>query len=73
MNDDEPLKSVRFVMDSIHLSPEHISKYPETYTQQTESANGFKNESSIQIDCCIGAIDGMLVWINKPTKSDQIT
>ncbi|KAL7480317.1 hypothetical protein ACHAW6_006010 [Cyclotella cf. meneghiniana] len=28
-------------------------------------------KSSIVIDCCIGAIDGMLVWMNKPTTFDQ--
>ncbi|KAL7474289.1 hypothetical protein ACHAW6_000266 [Cyclotella cf. meneghiniana] len=38
---------------------------------QTECMLGFKSKSRINIDCCIGAIDGMLIWINKPNKHDQ--
>ena len=36
-----------------------------------ECALGFKAKSRIDIDCCVGCIDGMLVWTNKPNVSDQ--
>jgi hypothetical protein len=37
-----------------------------------ESMLGFKSKSTIDIDCCVGAIDGILIWMNKPTIRDQI-
>lgn len=39
--------------------------------QQTEGMNVFKSKTSITIDCYIGAIDGMLIWISKHTIRDQ--
>ncbi|KAL7475864.1 hypothetical protein ACHAW6_001762 [Cyclotella cf. meneghiniana] len=66
INDDEPLRSVWHVVDAIHQCPELNIVFPETYAQQAKCANGFKSTSSINIDCCIGAIDGMLVCMNNP-------
>ena len=71
VNEDEPLKSVWVVVDAIHASSQLDIKFPETYTAQAKCVKGFKSKSSINIDCCLGAIDGMLVWMNKPTISDQ--
>ena len=31
----------------------------------------FKEKSEIGIDCCIEAIDGILIWIHKPLRSDE--
>ena len=59
------------IVDSIHATPELNIKFPETYADQTEVMLGFKQKSSVDLDCCVGAIDGMLVWMNKPTKDDQ--
>lgn len=71
VGDDEPLRSVWLVIDAIHMCSELNIVFPETHAEQTECASGFRAKSSIDIDCCIGAIDGMLVWMNKPTSSDQ--
>ena len=71
--DDEVLRSVWFVVDAIHLSPELNIVFPETHEDQTICMEGFRDRSRINIDCCIGAIDGMLVWMNKPTIADQKT
>lgn len=71
VGDDEPLRSVWLVIDAIHMCSELNIVFPETHAEQTECASGFRATSSINIDCCIGAIDGMLVWMNKPTSSDQ--
>ena len=71
VEDDEVLKSVWYVVDAIHKSPELDIKFPESYAEQTALMLAFKSKSTINIDCCIGAIDGMLVWMNKPTVKDQ--
>lgn len=73
VHDDEVLRSVWFVVDAIHASPELNIKFPESHMEQAIIMDGFKSKSAINIDCCVGAIDGMLVWINKPTIADQQT
>jgi hypothetical protein len=71
VGDDEPLTSVWDVVDAIHKSSELDIKFPETHMAQMESMLGFKSKSTIDIDCCLGAIDGILIWMNKPTIRDQ--
>ena len=71
LSDDEVLTSVWIIVDSIHASKELDIKFPTTHAEQTTIALEFKAKSSIQIDCCVGAIDGLLIWISKPTKKDQ--
>ena len=55
----EVLSSVWGVVDAIHLSPELDIKFPEDHVAQTEVAEGFKAKSTIGINCCVGAIDGI--------------
>ena len=69
-NVDELIKNEN-VVDAIHKSPELDIKFPETHEEQVQCARGFKAKSQILIDCCLGAIDGMLVWMNKPNITDQ--
>ena len=38
-----------------------------SFQKQKNIANGFKKKLSAMIDCCNGAIDGILIWIHKPT------
>ena len=73
VNDNKPLRSVWLIVDAIHQCRELNIVFPETHAEQPECAMRFKfkQKSSINIDCCIGAIDGMLVWMNKPTTTDQ--
>ena len=35
-----------------------------------EVMEGFKQKSAVDIDCCVGAIDGILIWINKLSVKD---
>ena len=72
VSDDEVLTSVWIIVDSIHASKELDIHFPRTHAEQTEIMLQFKAKSSIQIDCCVGCIDGLLIWISKPTKRDQI-
>jgi hypothetical protein len=37
-------------------------------SEQVKIARGFKAKSSINIDSCVGVIDGILIWIHKPDK-----
>jgi hypothetical protein len=73
VHDDEAMRSVWFVVDAIHVSPELNIKFPESHMEQAIIMEGFKSKSTINIDCCVGAIDGMLVWMNKSTIAVQQT
>jgi len=59
------------VVDAIHLSPPLDIKFPEDHREQQDIANGFARKSDEDINCCVGAIDGILIWINKPSKIDE--
>jgi hypothetical protein len=39
--------------------------------QQLEIARGFEKKSTIGINNCVGAIDGILIWTNKPSTVDE--
>jgi len=69
--ENEVGNSVWAVVDAIHASPELNIKFPDTHHAQTKSMLEFKAKSKIGIDCCIGAIDGILIWMNKPSIANQ--
>lgn len=62
--------SVWDVVDAIHNAPELEIKFPETATEQQDLADGFKTKSEIGIPMCVGAIDGILIWIHMPSATD---
>ena len=42
--------------------------FPESHTKHNHIADDFKHKSNIDIDCCIGAMDRILIWIIIPSK-----
>jgi hypothetical protein len=52
--------------DSWDLSIAFLSNHD----QQQAVAAGFKTKSKAGFDCCIGAIDGILIWIGMPNLAD---
>ena len=65
-------KSVWDIVDAIHASTELDIRYPDNHQDQMKVAQGFKEKSTINIDNCAGAIDGILIWIHKPTIRDLL-
>ncbi len=59
------------IVDAIHKAPELDIVFPSSHSEQMDIANGFKRKSDIDIDCCVGAIDGILIWIHKPSVIDE--
>eukprot|EP00956_Cyclotella_meneghiniana_P017339 scaffold28153_cov22-Cyclotella_meneghiniana.AAC.4 len=62
VGDDEVVRSTWDVVDAIHNSPELDITFPETHEEQMDCTMGFKAKSRININCCVGCIDGMMVW-----------
>lgn len=59
--------SMWMVVDAVRVCPELQIRYPESYDDQWRIAEGYQRKSRAGFNCCAGAIDGLLVWINKPT------
>jgi hypothetical protein len=47
-----------------------VMEYPSSHDEQREIAKEFENRSVAGFTNCGGCIDGMLVWIEKPTDSE---
>lgn len=69
-NTVEVLKSVWYVVDAVNSTTSMDIKFPTSHVKQRRVAVGFKSKSRIGLSNCVGAIDGSLVWIHKPTAID---
>ena len=59
-------ESIWLVVDAINHCDELKIRFPSTEEEQQRTALGFRNRSTAKFSNCVGAIDGMLVWITKP-------
>jgi hypothetical protein len=66
----EVLASVWYVVEAVNSLRELFIQYPSGKEEQQRIANGFRLASSVDFDNCAGAIDGILIWIQKPTIND---
>ena len=66
----DTIKSYWYVVEAINSHPNFKIEYPEDHEDQRQIARGFENISSAGFKCCAGAIDGILIWIHKPSKQD---
>ena len=55
-------------VDAINLCPTFQMPFPNDHNEQMKIAAGFQEKSSVNFQGCVGCIDGMLVWTNKPSK-----
>ena len=70
VNSKEVTNSVWAIVDAIHAMPAIDIKFPDSHHKQVQMMKGFKAKSAVNIDCCIGAIDGILIWTHKPSVVD---
>jgi hypothetical protein len=61
------LASVWIVIHTINTIPAFQINYPSPAVEQDKIAQGFKSASTVGFDNCAGAIDGVLIWMLKPT------
>jgi len=66
----EVLNSVWYVVDSVLRLEEFSLAYPSDHVTQRRIAREFKAKSDANFDCCAGCIDGILIWINRPSATD---
>ena len=65
---NEVLNSVWQVVDAVNSCGKLGIKFPDTYEKQNEIAAAFHKKSSANFDNCIGCVDCMLVWTEKPDR-----
>jgi DDE superfamily endonuclease len=63
-------ESLWLVIDAINQHPELNITFPESQAQQLELADEFRHKSQAGFTNCMGAIDGILIWIHTPSKQD---
>jgi hypothetical protein len=64
------LDSVWNVVEAINRLRKFFIEYPSDHKEQENIASGFRQGSAVDFDNCAGAIDGILIWIQKPTIGD---
>ena len=64
----EVFVSVWRVVDAINLCADLAFSYPESHSEQKVIAAGFFERSKAGFKGCAGAIDGMLLWIERPNE-----
>ena len=65
---DEVYNSVWLVVDVVNKCEALQIRFPDDHASQQLVASGFKSKSKVNFSNCVGCIDGMLVWINKPSQ-----
>ena len=66
----EVFNSVWKVVDAVNNAEELAITFPEDHDEQRKLALGFRRRSQAKFSSCVGAIDGMLFWTEKPNKRD---
>jgi DDE superfamily endonuclease len=70
VGEDQPLINVWHVVNAINAVRDLNIKFPSSsHQEQVNIAWGSKAKSTINIDSCVVAMDGILIWIHKPTKA----
>ena len=58
------------VVQAINETPDMRIDFPHEHSKQRKIARGFQKKSTPRFNCCVGCIDGMLVWTEKPTEQN---
>jgi hypothetical protein len=64
------LQCVWIVVAAIHRTKELDLKYPRSYKEQEAVAAEFCKASAVGFNNCAGCIDGILIWIHKPSNKE---
>ena len=62
--------SVWMVVDAVNACEELSFQFPSCHDEQKRLSKGFQDLSDADFDTCIGAIDGLLIWMDQPNPSD---
>ena len=66
----DALDSCWYVVDAVNSDRRFDIVFPDDPDLQKRIAEGFRQVSTAYFGCCAGAIDGILIWIHKPSMRD---
>jgi DDE superfamily endonuclease len=66
----EVFVSVWQVVDAVNKCTELAIGFPACHEEQKKIAQGFQERSEVGMDCCVGAVDGLLICIERPSSRD---
>ena len=66
----EVYKSVWLVVDAVNQHPQFHIEYPHLHWKQRDIARNFQKRSKAGFGNCGGCIDGVLIWMEKPSERD---
>lgn len=61
--------SVWMVVEAVHRTQALKIVFPESHDEQRQLAREFAGRSQAGFDCCVGAVDGLLIWVLQPSPS----
>ena len=64
------MDSVWQVVDAVNNCSKFAIAYPSSVEEQKKIVAGFKKASTVDFDICAGAIDGILIWTQKPHPAE---
>ena len=64
-------ESIDIVIDAVNQCGKMEIKFPCSHDEQRDIADGFRLKSPLaDISCCVGTVDGIVIWTHKPTAED---
>jgi hypothetical protein len=63
-------ESVWIIVEAVNELPAMKIEYSSDVNKQKKIASGFCSASKVKFDCCAGAIDGILIWMHKPSLKE---
>jgi hypothetical protein len=62
------MDSVWHVVEAVNDYPQFQITYPSSVGEQEKIVAGFEKASSVGFNVRAGAVDGILIWMQKPNK-----
>jgi hypothetical protein len=63
-------RSIWLVVQAINMTAFLSIQFPKSHEEQHRIAKEFMAKSAAGFDCCVGAVDGILIWIGRPSEKD---
>jgi len=64
------MDSVWHVVEAVNNYPQFQITYPLSVGEQEKIVTGFEKASSVGFNVCAGAVDGILIWMQKPNVNE---
>ena len=62
--------SVWILVDAVHNCDRLGMSFPTSHVEQRVLADEFHRKSDAGFRCCVAAVDGMLIWIQRPSEKE---